>query len=105
MQTTEERLFKRQSEHTTFLLLHYYQQTQEVNQNLAVSKGEYWCPLCRQLANSVIPILPEESKYTIVKPASKNLVQMATDIAEMMIKRPITPVRILNQADIFSTKK
>ncbi|XP_069111047.1 E3 ubiquitin-protein ligase ubr3-like [Argopecten irradians] len=65
--------------------------TQEVNQNLLVSKGEYWCPLCRQLANSVIPIIPEESKYTLVKPVSPVLTKMVKDIAEMMIRRPITP--------------
>lgn len=24
-----------------------------------LSRGEYWCPLCRQLSNSVLPISPE----------------------------------------------
>ncbi|XP_052094995.1 E3 ubiquitin-protein ligase UBR3-like [Mytilus californianus] len=65
--------------------------TQQLTQNLAVNKGEYWCPLCRQLANSVIPIIPEESRYTLVKPVTKDKVQMVKDIAEMMVTRPITP--------------
>ncbi|XP_071532346.1 E3 ubiquitin-protein ligase Ubr3 isoform X3 [Panulirus ornatus] len=29
------------------------------NSPLNVDKGEYWCPLCRQLGNSVLPISPE----------------------------------------------
>ncbi|XP_064095704.1 E3 ubiquitin-protein ligase ubr3-like isoform X3 [Macrobrachium nipponense] len=29
------------------------------NNTLNVDKGEYWCPLCRQLGNSVLPISPE----------------------------------------------
>lgn len=29
------------------------------NNPLNVEKGEYWCPLCRQLGNSVLPISPE----------------------------------------------
>jgi hypothetical protein len=44
------------------------------------------------LANSVIPIIPEESRYTLVKPVTKDQVQMVKDIAEMMVIRPITPV-------------
>ncbi|ROT84089.1 putative E3 ubiquitin-protein ligase UBR3 isoform X1 [Penaeus vannamei] len=29
------------------------------NSTLNVDKGEYWCPLCRQLGNAVLPISPE----------------------------------------------
>jgi hypothetical protein len=46
------------------------------------------------LANSVIPIIPEESRYTLVKPVTKDQVQMVKDIAEMMVIRPITPVSL-----------
>ncbi|XP_060602002.1 E3 ubiquitin-protein ligase UBR3-like, partial [Ruditapes philippinarum] len=59
--------------------------------NLLVSKGEYSCPLCLQLSNSVIPILPEENKYTVTKPVSSDPKQMVRDLADMMVKRPITP--------------
>ncbi|KAK3103122.1 hypothetical protein FSP39_016629 [Pinctada imbricata] len=64
--------------------------TQDLSQNLAVNKGEYWCPLCRQLANAVLPIVPAESRYTIAKPVSKDPKQMVLDIAELMVNRPIT---------------
>lgn len=33
--------------------------TQQRLQSLAVDKGEYFCPLCRQLANSVLPLSPQ----------------------------------------------
>lgn len=33
--------------------------TQQRLQSLAVDKGEYLCPLCRQLANSVLPLAPQ----------------------------------------------
>ncbi|WAQ93484.1 UBR3-like protein [Mya arenaria] len=59
--------------------------------NILVTKGEYSCPLCVQLSNSVIPILPEENKYTLTRPVSPDPRQMALEIADMMVKRPITP--------------
>ena len=59
---------------------------------LQVNKGEYSCPLCLQLSNSVIPILPEENKYTLMRPVSPDKQQMVKDLADMMVKRPITPV-------------
>lgn len=33
--------------------------TQQRQQSLAVDRGEYLCPLCRQLANSVLPMSPQ----------------------------------------------
>lgn len=63
--------------------------TQNHSEVLAVNKREYWCPLCRQLSNSVIPIVPEESRSMLVKPVSKDDKQMVADIAEMMVKRRI----------------
>lgn len=57
---------------------------------LAVNKREYWCPLCRQLSNSVVPMLPEESRTMLVKPVSSDPHQMVLDIAEMMVKRRIS---------------
>ncbi|KAL4222682.1 E3 ubiquitin-protein ligase ubr3 [Mactra antiquata] len=59
--------------------------------NLMVNKGEYSCPLCLQLSNSVIPILPEENKYTLTKPVSHDPRQMVRDLADMMVRRSITP--------------
>ncbi|KAK0089869.1 hypothetical protein PV325_004892 [Microctonus aethiopoides] len=33
--------------------------SQQRQQSLAVDRGEYFCPLCRQLANSVLPLSPQ----------------------------------------------
>lgn len=35
-------------------------------QNSAVDRGEYNCPLCRQLANSVLPLSPQLGECTAV---------------------------------------
>ncbi len=64
------------------------------SENLSVSKGEYWCPLCRQLSNSVVPIVPEENHFALVKPVSRDPEVMVRDLADMMVTRPITPVSI-----------
>ncbi|XP_052682389.1 E3 ubiquitin-protein ligase ubr3-like [Crassostrea angulata] len=74
--------------HSSYLLS---LRTQEMTGNLAVNKGEYWCPLCRQLANSVIPIPPEEDQFTIKRPLSSDPKQLIKDVADMMVSRPITP--------------
>lgn len=79
-------------EHEIELSLCLLLQTQEMTGNLAVNKGEYWCPLCRQLANSVIPIPPEEDQFTIKRPLSSDPKQLIKDVADMMVSRPITPV-------------
>ncbi|KAL5006565.1 hypothetical protein ScPMuIL_015371 [Solemya velum] len=65
--------------------------TQNFAQHLALNKGEYRCPLCRQLANSVLPMVPGDSLYSLVQQVSYDPQQMVLDIAEMMIKRSITP--------------
>jgi len=28
-------------------------------QGLALNQKEFWCPMCRQLANTILPILPD----------------------------------------------
>ncbi|XP_064614037.1 LOW QUALITY PROTEIN: E3 ubiquitin-protein ligase ubr3-like [Liolophura sinensis] len=64
--------------------------SQHFSQNLNVAKGEYGCPLCRQLANSVISIVPQELS-SLVRPVSHDPHQMVLDLGHLMAKRPITP--------------
>ncbi|XP_044728240.1 E3 ubiquitin-protein ligase Ubr3 [Chrysoperla carnea] len=40
--------------------------SQHRNQTLAVDRGEYLCPLCRQLANSVLPLSPQLGECTAI---------------------------------------
>ncbi|CAG5130488.1 unnamed protein product [Candidula unifasciata] len=63
--------------------------TQNHVEVLNVNKREYWCPLCRQLSNAVIPMVPEENPMMMVKPVSRDPKQMVEDIAEMMVRRRI----------------
>ncbi|XP_052826304.1 E3 ubiquitin-protein ligase UBR3 [Octopus bimaculoides] len=61
-----------------------------LQQTLAVNDGEYWCPVCRQLANAVIPIIPNDRKPTPI-PAptdSNNLQKMAQDIEQLLQQQP-----------------
>lgn len=54
-------------------------------QSLAVDHGEYYCPLCRQLANSVIPLMPgyKESNALVQFPA-KHLIVLSCEISELL---------------------
>lgn len=50
---------------------------QQRQQSLAPDKGEYFCPLCRQLANSVLPLAPQLGDCSQVvrsRPSSMGLV-------------------------------
>lgn len=38
-------------------------------QNIAVERGEYLCPLCRQLANSVLPLSPQLGECEVTVPS------------------------------------
>lgn len=40
--------------------------SQQRQQSLAVERGEYLCPLCRQLANSVLPLSPQLGECSAV---------------------------------------
>ncbi|CAL4116468.1 unnamed protein product, partial [Meganyctiphanes norvegica] len=44
--------------HQSYLLA-LHSQHRANNNSINVEKGEYWCPLCRQLGNAVLPISPE----------------------------------------------
>ena len=56
-----------------------------------MSKGEYWCPLCRQLANTALPIVPEEGA-AVVRPVPKTDRDLVLNIADTMAARQITRV-------------
>ncbi|KAF8771573.1 E3 ubiquitin-protein ligase Ubr3 like protein [Argiope bruennichi] len=54
-------------------------------QNLAVEQGEYYCPLCRQLANSVIPLRPGYREGSaLVQYPRKDLKILAADISDLL---------------------
>lgn len=57
------------------------------NQTLAVDKGEYMCPMCRQLANGVLPIPPDHRGH-VVRARSQCPVSIGNDITAIL-KEPI----------------
>lgn len=67
------------------------QQTQR-HQNLAVDRGEYSCPLCRQLANSVLPINPQMGEMAAVVRCYPNSLQaVASELSQLLSVIP-TPI-------------
>ena len=69
-------------------------QSQSHAEVLAVNKREYWCPLCRQLSNAVIPIVPEERNPVKKKSVSKEPKQMLLELADLIVKPSRTSVSI-----------
>lgn len=66
------------------------QQSQRL-QTVAVERGEYWCPLCRQLANSVLPLHPEEQALALARRGCPPLRTLAHDLLTLLGQVP-TPV-------------
>ncbi|CAH1789984.1 unnamed protein product, partial [Owenia fusiformis] len=64
---------------------------QHVIYNLEVTKGEYWCPVCRQLSNTVLPILPDIDEMYDQETPGEDLGTKVAQIGEIIQSRPITP--------------
>merc|ERR1719220_1760401 len=58
--------------------------------NLAVEKGEYMCPMCRQLANSVLPIPPDMSGQ-VVRARSQCPVVLGQEVTALLREPPLSP--------------
>ncbi|KAK7077958.1 E3 ubiquitin-protein ligase ubr3 [Halocaridina rubra] len=64
--------------------LHSLRSQQRPSNTLNVAKGEYWCPLCRQLGNAVLPISPEIGELSsLVKPPS-NCDDLVEDVDRLL---------------------
>ncbi|CAN7998531.1 unnamed protein product [Ixodes pacificus] len=63
-------------------------------QTVAVERGEYWCPLCRQLANSVLPLHPEEQALALARRGCPPLRTLAHDLLTLLEQVP-TPVQTI----------
>ena len=60
------------------------------SQTLAVDRGEYQCPMCRQLANSVLPI-PPDMEGQVVKERSRNSVILGHEATALLREPPVSP--------------
>ncbi|XP_063233328.1 E3 ubiquitin-protein ligase Ubr3 [Bacillus rossius redtenbacheri] len=59
--------------------------SQQRQQSLAVDRGEYWCPLCRQLANSVLPLSPQLGECSaVVRSRPVGLVAIVSELTSFL---------------------
>lgn len=75
--------------HKSYMLSQRSQQSQRL-QTVAVERGEYWCPLCRQLANSVLPLHQTTDEWgggLLVRRGATPMPQLARDLAAMLAHR------------------
>ncbi|KAG1697720.1 E3 ubiquitin-protein ligase Ubr3 [Nymphon striatum] len=65
----------------------------QTNSKLAVDRGEYWCPLCRQLANTVLPCYPNTGEaFAMVKCRGNDTTQVARELADLIANASSTQV-------------
>lgn len=66
--------------------------TQQRQQSLAVERGEYSCPLCRQLANSVLPLSPQLGECAaMVRSWPSSMVSVVSELSRLLQENPPTP--------------
>lgn len=59
--------------------------SQQRQQNLSVERGEYLCPVCRQLSNSVLPLSPQLGECSaVVRSQPANLDSLAMEIINLL---------------------
>uniref|UniRef100_A0A2R5LIR0 E3 ubiquitin-protein ligase n=1 Tax=Ornithodoros turicata TaxID=34597 RepID=A0A2R5LIR0_9ACAR len=87
--------------HKSYMLTQRSQQNQR-HQTLAVERGEYSCPLCRQLANSVLPIHPEMGEaLSVAKKGGTPLRTLAQELVALVSQVPVPMSTILKAMASF----
>ena len=64
----------------------------QLNQNIAVERGEYMCPMCRQLANGVLPIPPDREASQTVRAKSEYPVNIGHEITSILSEPAADPL-------------
>lgn len=67
-------------------------QTQSQSQSIRVGDGEFWCPTCRNLSNTALPIISDGGGAMVLAPPSDPY-KLIKWIFHVMETRPIAPVR------------
>ncbi|XP_076468765.1 E3 ubiquitin-protein ligase ubr3-like [Babylonia areolata] len=59
-------------------------------EHISISRGEFYCPMCRQISNAMLPIVPEdeEDRSGVVRPLTSDPTAMVRDIAVRMAQKP-----------------
>ncbi|XP_020290278.1 E3 ubiquitin-protein ligase UBR3 isoform X2 [Pseudomyrmex gracilis] len=67
--------------------------SQQRQQSIAVERGEYLCPLCRQLANSVLPLSPQFGECSaVVRSRHASTKTILTDLNTFLKEIQQTPI-------------
>merc|ERR1719189_2144019 len=72
------------------------------SQTLAVSEGEYMCPMCRQLSNSVLPI-PPDMEGQVVRSRSQCAVVLGHEVTALLREPPLSP-KMSQQSALMQAK-
>ncbi|XP_034238559.1 E3 ubiquitin-protein ligase Ubr3 isoform X4 [Thrips palmi] len=86
--------------HKSYLQSLKNQQRQQ--QSLDVDRGEYSCPICRQLANSVLPLTPELGECAaMVRSRPTNSLSIVSEISHLLQENPV-PIKASTLPDAMS---
>ncbi|XP_017785571.1 PREDICTED: E3 ubiquitin-protein ligase UBR3 isoform X2 [Nicrophorus vespilloides] len=70
----------------------YSLRSQQRQQSLAPDKGEYLCPLCRQLANSVLPLSPQLGECSqMVRSRPSSMADVLNELGDFLRENEQTP--------------
>ena len=69
----------------------FVEQSQPHTETIAFSRGEYYCPMCRQISNSVLPMVPQEEEK-VARPVSKEPSVIVSRISHSMFQGPTQTV-------------
>lgn len=74
------------------------------NENIVVfSRGEYLCPLCRQLANSVLPLSPQlGDKAQMVRSRPSSMKNVLDEISDFLKENDQKPVNIYLKKNFYT---
>ncbi|KAJ8969229.1 hypothetical protein NQ317_002184, partial [Molorchus minor] len=75
--------------------------SQQRQPTLSPEKGEYLCPLCRQLANSVLPLSPQLGDKTqmVRSRPNESMSQILEELSSFLRENDQKPVKYLNMAE------
>ncbi|XP_071446964.1 E3 ubiquitin-protein ligase Ubr3 isoform X2 [Hetaerina americana] len=77
--------------------------SQQRQPSLAVERGEYSCPLCRQLANSVLPLSPQLGECAaMVRSWPSSMSSVISELTHLLQENPPTPQSSSNLSEAMA---
>lgn len=60
---------------------------------MPINRDEFFCPMCRQLSNAVLPMVPDDNCFPLVPMVAQDPSVMVAHLAEMIYQTPERTVR------------